>query len=249
MVGFPIYIHLGPLLIHPHWVFEALAYSLAFYWYRRSRRRLGDVVDARVRRWVTGAAIVGGVAGSRLLHLIEDPTVLAGAGSNLMFLLGGKTIVGGLIGGLIGVEWIKRRLGVVVATGDLLALPLAVGIAIGRVGCFLSGLEDGTFGVATRLPWGVNFGDGVFRHPTQLYEILFLVGLAVLLAGPIRRTSVAGDQFKLFMVGYMTFRLAVEFVKPAAHIGGLSVIQWACVAVLAYYAPNVPRLLSTVRRG
>ena len=248
-MDFPVYIRLGPLVLHPHWVFETLAYGLAFYWYRRDRRRFGDVVDARIRRWVIGAAVVGGVVGSRLLHLIEDPTELAGYGANLMFLLGGKTIVGGLIGGLIAVEWIKRRLGVVVATGDLLALPLTLGIAIGRVGCFLSGLADRTYGVATRLPWGVDFGDGVLRHPTQLYEIVFLAGLVVLLVASAGRLSVAGDRFKLFMLGYMTFRFAVEFIKPAAHVGGLSVIQWACLAVIAYYAPHVPRLVSAVRHG
>ena len=59
------------------------------------------------------------------------------------------------------------------ATGDLLALPLVLGIAIGRIGCFLSGLEDQSYGVATALPWGVDFGDGVARHPTQLYEYRF----------------------------------------------------------------------------
>jgi prolipoprotein diacylglyceryltransferase len=230
-------------------VFETLAYGLAFYWYRRDRRRFGDVVDARIRRWVIGAAVVGGVVGSRLLHLIEDPTELPRYGASLMFLLGGKTIVGGLIGGLIAVEWIKRRLGVVVATGDLLALPLTLGIAIGRIGCFLSGLPDRTYGIATRLPWGIDFGDGVLRHPTQLYEIVFLAGLAVLLVASAGRLSVAGDRFKLFMLGYMTFRFAVEFIKPAGHVGSISVLQWACLAVIAYYAPHVPRLISTVRRG
>ncbi|HVH27421.1 MAG TPA: prolipoprotein diacylglyceryl transferase family protein [Vicinamibacterales bacterium] len=248
-MDFPVYIRLGPLVLHPHWVFETLAYGVAFYWYRRDRRRFGDVVDARIRWWVIGAAVVGGLAGSRLLHLIEDPTELAALGANAMFLLGGKTIVGGLIGGLIAVEWIKRRLGVAVATGDLLVLPLTLGIAIGRIGCFLSGLADRTYGNATRLPWGVDFGDGVLRHPTQLYEIMFLVGLAVLLVASAGRLSVPGDWFKLFMLGYMTFRFAVESIKPAAHVGGLSVIQWACLAVIAYYAPHVPRLVSTVRRG
>ena len=89
----------------------------------------------------------------------------------------------------------------------------------------------------------------MLRHPTQLYEIMFLVGLAVLLVASAGRLSVPGDWFKLFMLGYMTFRFAVESIKPAAHVGGLSVIQWACLAVIAYYAPHVPRLVSTVRRG
>jgi phosphatidylglycerol:prolipoprotein diacylglycerol transferase len=248
-MSFPVYVRLGPLVLHPHWVFETLAYGLAFYWYRRDRRRFGDVVDARLRWWVIGAAAVGGLVGSRLLHLIEDPTELAGHWTDPMFLLGGKTIVGGLIGGLIAVEWIKRRLGVAVATGDLLAVPLTVGIAIGRVGCFLSGLADRTYGVATRLPWGIDFGDGVIRHPTQLYEIVFLAGLFVVLTASARRIQVAGDRFKLFMLGYMTFRFLVEFIKPAARIGGLSVIQWACLAVIAYYSPHVPRLVPTVQRG
>ena len=88
--------------------------------------------------------------------------------------MSGKTLVGGLIGGLFAVEWTKRLIGVRRRTGDLFAIPLCAGIAIGRIGCFLGGLEDGAYGVATVLPWGVDFGDGVARHPTQVYEILWM---------------------------------------------------------------------------
>ena len=61
-----------------------------------------------------------------------------------------------------------------------------------------------------------------------------------------RRLPDAGDSFKLFMIAYIAFRLGVDFIKPGARIGGLSVIQWACLATLAYYAPHVPRLIGQV---
>ena len=51
------------------------------------------------------------------------------------------------------------------------------------------------------------------------------------------------------MVAYLGFRLAADFIKPAAHVAGLSIIQWACLAALAFYAPHVPRLIAEVRRG
>ena len=246
---FPVLIRFGPLALHPHWVFETLAYTLAGYVFARNRRRRGDVVATRIRWWIVAAAALGGIVGSRLLYLAEDPVELLRRWSDPAYLAGGKTVVGGLIGGLIAVEWIKRRLGVTVATGDLLVTPLVLGIGIGRIGCFLSGLADRTYGVATALPWGVDFGDGVARHPTQIYEIVFLAGLAVVLMALGPRFSVAGDRFKWFMIGYLTFRFAIDFIKPAVRIGGLSTIQWAALAVIAYYAPHVPRLLAEVRRG
>ena len=239
---FPTYIRLGVVSLHPHWIFETAGWTIGFWLYTRARRTAGDVVDARVRRWVIAAAAVGGLVGSRLLHLMEDPSQTAVHWRELSFLLGGKTIVGGLIGGLIGVEWIKRRLGVTTATGDLLAVPLITGIAIGRIGCFLSGLEDHAYGTATALPWGVDFGDGVPRHPAQLYETVFLAVLGTAVVRLRRRPHEIGDQFKVFMVGYMAWRFAVDFVKPGVTIAGLSMIQWACVAALAYYAPHLTRL-------
>lgn len=246
---FPFCIELGPFSLHPHWAFETLAYSVGFYLYRRHRRQYGDVVDARTRWWIIGAAVLGGLVGSRLLALLENPVVLAERWADPGFLASGKTIVGALIGGLIGVEWAKRRLGVVVATGDLLVVPLALGIAVGRIGCFLSGTVDRTHGVATNLPWAIDFGDGVLRHPTQLYEIAFLAVLVVILQAGAPRLAVPGDRFKVFMLAYLTFRLAIDFIKPAPLVGGLSMIQWASLATIVYYLPHVPRLLSEVRHG
>lgn len=246
---FPAYLHLGSLAVHPHWIFESLAYTVGFYLYRRLRRQRGDVIDSRARWWVIIAAMIGGFAGSRILSAFEDPVFLADHWLQPRLLLGGKTIVGGLVGGLIAVESVKRLLGIRVATGDLLALPLVLGIAIGRIGCFLSGLEDGSYGIATDLPWGVDFGDGIARHPTQLYEVVVLAGLGATLIVRAGMTARVGDRFKLFMVAYLGFRLLVEFIKPVVRLGGLSAIQWVCLALVAYYAPHVPRLVTEVRHG
>jgi phosphatidylglycerol---prolipoprotein diacylglyceryl transferase len=239
---FPVYFHVGSITLHPHWILETSAWTFAFWLYSRQRRLAGDVVDSRSRACVIAAAAVGGLIGSRILYLLENPARTAALWINPSFLLGGKTIVGGLIGGLIAVEWIKRRIGVTVATGDLMAVPLIAGIAIGRIGCFLSGLDDRAYGTATILPWGVDFGDGVPRHPAQLYEIVFLAALAVAIVSLRRRPHEVGDEFKAFMAGYMVWRVVADFLKPAATVAGLSVIQWACLATLAYYGPHLQRL-------
>ncbi len=246
-IEFPVYFRLGSATLHPHWVIESSAWTIAFWLYSRRRRLAGDVVDARARRWVIVAAAVGGMIGSHLLYLLEDPARTAAHWTDPAVALGGKTIVGGLIGGLVAVEWIKRRLGVTVATGDLLTMPLIVGIAIGRIGCFLSGLDDRAYGTPTELPWGVDFGDGVPRHPTQLYELVFLATLGFALLRLRRRPHDIGDAFKGFMVGYMTWRFGIDFLKPGATIAGLSMIQWTCLATLAYYAPHLQRLAAWVR--
>jgi phosphatidylglycerol:prolipoprotein diacylglycerol transferase len=244
---FPVYLSAGPLRIHPHLAFEVTAYVVGFAVYLVLRRSYGDPARDQVRWWVIAAAFVGASLGSRLLASLENPQLLLNASTATAALLGGKTIIGGLIGGLIAVEWIKRRMGETQRTGDLFAVPLAVGIAIGRVGCFLTGLDDGTYGSATSLPWGVDFGDGVRRHPTQLYEVLFCLGLAVFLWRLMRRPHVQGDAFKVFMVGYMGWRFAVDFVKPGISLAGITTLQWACVAMLVYYARDMVRWLTPHR--
>jgi prolipoprotein diacylglyceryltransferase len=258
-VTFPVYIPVGPWTVHPHLFFESLSYFVGFRVYLALRRRAGDTVVVP-HRWATlSCAAVGAAVGARLLGWLANPDAGYGAAD---LILGGKTIVGGLIGGVIGVELAKLGMGIRRSTGDLYAPALAVAIAIGRVGCFLTGVEDDTSGVATSLPWGMDLGDGVRRHPTQIYELIVLAAMVVPLWRLARRTMGLaaatgadgapatagilreGDAFKALMVGYMALRLGVDFLKPyPAVLLGLGVLQWAAVATLLYYAPDLRRWL------
>lgn len=221
-------------LFHPglHPLLEALAYAGGFALYRRARRQRGDIVNEDLRWVVIAAAAVGALVGSRVLGLAEQAPRI-GFHWQQLFAPGGKTIVGGLLGGWLAVELTKLAIGVRARTGDLFAVPLCVGIAIGRVGCFFAGLADDTFGLPTTLPWGVDFGDGLRRHPTQLYEVVFLLLLAVALARYQARPHRTGRAFRIFMAGYLAWRLAIDFLKPQPLLHGMNVIQWACVAGLA----------------
>lgn len=151
--------------------------------------------------------------------------------------MGNKSIVGGLMGGLICVELVKKAIRVTASSGDLMVYPLILAMIIGRMGCFFAGLEDGTYGVATQLPWGINFGDGIRRHPTNLYEIFFWMMLWLSLHFAGRRFEFAdGARFKIFLSSYLVFRLLIEFIKPAYIFGiGVSMIQLVCVAGILYY--------------
>lgn len=233
---FPVYLEIGPLHLHPHQVFEVLAYSLGFQFYRWRRKRAGDAIGDQSRGWVVAGAIVGAFFGSKVVFWLTEPVLTAQHWADWGYMMGGKTIVGGLAGGLLGVELVKKRLGVTRSTGDVFALPIALGMILGRIGCFLTGLDDHTHGLATRLPWGVDFGDGVLRHPTQLYEAGFLALLAGWLLWRERRPHREGALFASFLGGYMAFRFFAEFIKPGVPLLGLSAIQWTCVAVLAHYA-------------
>jgi len=125
-VHFPVYIW-G---IHPHLLFEAMGYVVAFVLFLWLRRKRGDAIDLPLRWSVVAAAFVGGALGSKILYWAEDPAATAAHWRDPVYLLGGKTIIGGLIGGWIAVELMKKYVGISESTGDLFAVPLAVGVAI-----------------------------------------------------------------------------------------------------------------------
>jgi prolipoprotein diacylglyceryltransferase len=239
-------VHLGPVTISVHLLFESLAYTTGFLIYRRQKLLRGDVIGTHERNTVLVAAIVGAAIGSKLLAWAGDPVLRLR--QPLSALLAGKTIVGGLLGGTLAVESVKKRLAIVERTGDLFAIPLATAIAIGRIGCFLGGVADRTYGTPTSLPWAVDFGDGIGRHPVQLYEIAFLAMLTWALSRLDRGPHEKGALYRLFLVSYLAWRFAVDFLKPEPAFAGLSAIQWTCVAALVFYTRDTARMFSASGR-
>lgn len=241
------------LIVHPelHPLFEALGYALGFAAYMRARHRAGDVVNDQQRWSVIAAAAIGALVGSRLLGVLEQAPGGHLTFSQLFMSGGGKTIVGGLLGGWLGVEIVKKFAGIQTRTGDLFVIPLCIGIAVGRIGCLLGGLADDTYGISTALPWGVDFGDGVARHPTQAYEIVFLIALGFALHHLHKRPHSNGALFRYFMAAYLTWRLLIDFLKPEPLIAGMNLIQWACLGGLAVLvaARNRPISMPTPDQG
>ena len=181
---------------------------------------------------VVVGCLAGAAIGNKLAYWINDPRqgleLFAHPGTWVQ----GQSFVGALLGGWLGVEAGKRISGLTARTGDDFVVPILAGLAVGRMGCFLAGLTDGTVGVPTTLPWGIDFGDGVPRHPVQLYECL--LALTALAAWPLwraRLAAVPGLAFRLLVLGYLAWRVLIDFLKPVPHAyaGGLSGIQWICI--------------------
>lgn len=244
---FPVYLWVGSWRIHPHFFFEALAYAIAFRLVLLNSRH--DTIAKTQRSSVVVGGLVGALVGAKLLVLLQHiDFLLQNWQQFLLLFIQGKTVVGALLGGLIGVEFTKKLIGVTRSTGDVFVYPLIVGTAIGRIGCFLTGLSDRTYGVTTTLPWGVDFGDGIYRHPTQLYEVIFLLGLLIFLLVRSRYQRQEGDLFKFYMMAYLGFRFVIDFIKPDFHpFLGLSAIQIACMLGFLYYWRSIALIFAFKR--
>jgi len=148
-----------------------------------------------------------------------------------------RSVEGALAGGIVAVELYKWRNGITLRTGARFALPLAVGIAIGRIGCYLAGLDDFTYGTPTALPWGHDFGDGIMRHPVQLYESFAMAAFAVFYVAAVFRRDqyVLTNGFYLALAFYGLQRFLWEFFKPyGALIGPLTLFHLLSLCVLLY---------------
>lgn len=235
---FPVEIDLGKFSLPLHAVLETAAFFIGFRYFLYLRRRQKDVIKSSNRIWIIVGAIFGALIGSRLLGALERPYELFLTDELLLYIYSNKTVVGGFLGGLIGVELAKKIIGEKKASGDLFVYPMILALCIGRLGCFSMGVYEETYGLPTSLPWGMNMGDGLSRHPVPLYEIVFLLLLwAMLHKLQNNYPLLNGALFKLFMISYLLFRFVIEFIKPHYTLSiGLSSIQVATVLGLLYYA-------------
>ncbi|MCF3109762.1 prolipoprotein diacylglyceryl transferase [Niabella sp. CC-SYL272] len=234
---FPVYLQLGTQKILLHMVTEIASFFIAFRFYLYLKRKQGDSISGMNRLYILLGAALGALLGSRILGGLEDPVALAASASPLQYFYLNKTVVGGFLGGLIGVETIKKIIGEKRRSGDLYTYPIILGLVIGRIGCFSMGVHEETYGLPTASFTGMNLGDGLLRHPVALYEIGFLLLLGLLIRYADRSMPLdSGARFKIFMIGYLLFRFLLDFIKP--HFTwpvGLSSIQIACLLGLLYY--------------
>ena len=203
-------------------LFTTLGYFTGALVFSYLARRAGRL-DRRLAL-VMLCGFAGGVLGSRLVQWL-----LLGAPGGLAVWLdpqaGGRTIIAGIVCGWIAVEVAKHRLGIRRSTGDLFALALPAGEAVGRIGCWFN---QCCYGAVCDLPWAAA-QHGALRHPAQLYSsaaALCIFGVLLALRGRLWRE---GDLFRAYLLLYGAARFGIEFFRERDHLyAGLSLAQWFC---------------------
>jgi phosphatidylglycerol:prolipoprotein diacylglycerol transferase len=229
------HVHLGPLTIQTFGICFAVGFLAAAGVIGRRLRELRLPADWT---WeMTFAVLVGGLVGSRLDYLIENWGKVHNHLLKNAFSGSGLVWYGGVIGGAIGaVLWAHRRNFLGWGLADLASVPLALGYAIGRCGCQLSG--DGDYGIHSTLPWAMSYPKGtvpttVKVHPTPVYETL-TVGVIALVLWRLRDRLTGGRLFALYLVTTCVERFLVEFIRRNKDVAiGLTVPQLLSLAGIA----------------
>jgi len=216
-----------------HLLFDLLAYIVGtlLLWkvFKPSRP---TIEDENLRYAYYTIVIIGAFIGAFFIGSLN--TLVSLDSSNIII---GKSILGAIVGGVIAVEIFKKIMNIKGSTGAYFVPSLAVGIAIGRIGCFVSGLEDYTYGVETNSIFGYDFGDGVLRHPVQLYESLTmaLFFFYTLILYIKDRNYFEKVIFYQFILVYSLQRFVWEFLKPYESVAfGLNVFQFLCLGLMVY---------------
>jgi phosphatidylglycerol:prolipoprotein diacylglycerol transferase len=208
----------------------AYAFGIALFVWMARRRGLAT----QGVRIIVIIGIAGGFAGAMICQLLLGGT-------------DGKTILGGVAGGFLAVVIAKRSIGLRRPIGDLFAVALAGGEAVGRLGCFIGGC---CYGKIASVPWAVE-DHGAWRHPTQLYSSASAALILAILLRLERRGNLPENAL-FYLQGMLmcTARFAIEFFRePGAVFGPLTVAQWACIAGFAFFAFLSRRLLPLGRHA
>src|SRR3954451_6236133 len=228
-------LHIGPLTLQTFGIAFGLGFVAAGLVLQRRFRELDLPVDWAYE--MVFAALVGGLVGARVDYLIENWDKVHDDLLGNLFSGSGLVWLGGVIGGALGVflwAWRRKFLGLVLL--DVAAVPLALGYAIGRIGCQLSG--NGDYGKPSHLPWAMAYPKGTVPtktevHPTPVYETLTM-GLITLVLWRLRDRVRPGLLFALWLVLSGTERLLVEFIRRNDAIAlGLTLPQLVSVAMIA----------------
>jgi phosphatidylglycerol:prolipoprotein diacylglycerol transferase len=228
-------INLGPLDLQTFGICFAFAFLASGALFSRRLQELGKPADWTYE--AVFAALIGGLVGSRLDYIIQNWDKVSGDLLGNVFSGSGLIFYGGLIGGAAGVLlWARWRDFLGWELLDSAAAPIAIGYAVGRIGCQVSG--DGDYGQPSDLPWAMSYPDGTVPttdevHPTPIYETLSM-GLVTLLLWNLRDRLAPGVLFGLYLILAGLERFLVEFIRRNdAVVAGLTVPQLFSLAMLA----------------
>jgi len=245
------YLHLGPLTLPTFGLMVATGLLVASYVLQADFRRRGVRADAFL---IIGIAGLAGILGARLYHVLESPAEFLADPWPLLISRFGFAWFGGFLGGFAALLILAQRENFpTLAFLDACSPAAAVGYAIGRIGCLLSG--DGDYGIPTSLPWGMSFPNGVVPttervHPTPLYEFFIWILIAYVLwrigARFMEQKKPAGRVFCAYLILTGLARFLVEFIRlnPRSFFG-MSNAQAASLAsvllgviLLAFVVPK-----------
>ncbi|MFH1966485.1 MAG: prolipoprotein diacylglyceryl transferase [Patescibacteria group bacterium] len=210
-------IQLGPITLYSWGLMVGLAFVIGYWLALREAKK--KEIDQNKIFWLAILIFLGSILGARL-------------GSLFLFEINGLMFYGGLFGALIvGVFYIKKAKLDFWEILDVLAPSLALGIFIGRIGCFLINDHMGT---VTNLPWAILWPDGILRHPIALYLSLNGLILFLVLWFLRKKLQKPGQLFILFLFWYALSRFLIEFTRTGdPQYYGLLVSQWIGLFVLA----------------
>jgi phosphatidylglycerol---prolipoprotein diacylglyceryl transferase len=229
---------LGPLTLKTFGICFAVGFLSAGAVLARRLRELDKPVDWAYE--IIFAGLIGGLVGSRIDYLIQNWDKVSHDLLGSAFSGSGLVWFGGVIGGTAGVLlWAWRKGWLTAVMLDTVGIALALGYAVGRVGCQLSG--DGDYGTQSDLPWAMAYPKGTVPtthevHPTPVYETLAM-GLVTLLLWQLRDRFRPGVLFGLYLVLAGTERLLVEFIRRNDElVAGLTLPQLISLAMMVVVA-------------
>lgn len=235
---------LGPITLQTFGICFAFGFLASGALVARRLKELGKAPDWAYE--VVFAAMVGGLVGSRIDYLIQNYDSVSDDLLGSLFSGSGLVWFGGMVGGAVGVVlWARWRGFLEWRMFDTMAPGLALGYAIGRVGCQLSG--DGDYGQATDMPWGMAYPEGTVStteevHPTPVFETVAM-GLVALVLWQLRDRFRPGVLFALYLVLAGLERLLIELIRRNDSVLlGLTPAQLISVAMIALGAALLMRL-------
>lgn len=256
---YPELLKIGPITLYSFGLMMGLAFIAANYFFtRETRRRKYDEV---IPSTVTLIAMIGGIVGAKLFHLIENPSLLLRNPMGAIFSGDGLTFYGGLLTAIFCI-WLYLRSKKIsfLDIADSTAPSLILAYGIGRVGCQLAG--DGDYGIPSSLPWAMSYPNGTFPtlssvnielanayremypgtpvpyditvHPTPVYEALscFLIFGILMYLRKYVPTKPIGWLFSVYLMFAGLERFLVEFIRLNPLYVGLSQAQWISIALM-----------------